>query len=206
MTRIIAGVAGGRRIATPSGSGTRPTSDRVREAIFSRLEHEDLLEGARVLDLYAGSGALGLEACSRGAAEALLVESSRAAAQIISGNIRDLGLRQARVVTRPVATLLGAGPSGGAGTGFDVVLSDPPYDLGDGALHADLVALVDHGWLAPAAVVVVERSSRSGEPRWPNGLEQVAHKRYGETSVWYAEVTDSAGATDCAEATDTVEP
>lgn len=106
MTRVIAGSAGGRRLQTPPGRGTRPTSDRVREAMFSRLEHLDVLHGARVLDLYAGSGALGLEAASRAAASVLLVESDRRAAETIRRNIADLGLRQARVVAAGVERAL----------------------------------------------------------------------------------------------------
>ena len=100
MTRIISGLAGGRRIRTPPGIGTRPTSDRVREALFSRLEHLDVVNGANVLDLYAGSGALGLEAASRGAASVLLVESDRAAAAVVRRNIADLGMPGVSVSVR----------------------------------------------------------------------------------------------------------
>ncbi|WP_409485289.1 16S rRNA (guanine(966)-N(2))-methyltransferase RsmD [Arsenicicoccus dermatophilus] len=189
MTRIIAGSAGGRRLATPSGAGTRPTSDRVREAIFSRLDHLDVLPGAHVLDLYAGSGALGLETLSRGAASALLVESDRAAAQVISRNAADLGLRGATVRRDTVARVLAAAPP----QPMDLVLVDPPYAVDDDALAAVLAALVDQGWLAPGAVLVVERSSRSAAPRWPEGIEPLADKKYGETTIHYAEhVADPA--------------
>jgi 16S rRNA (guanine966-N2)-methyltransferase len=185
MTRIISGTAGGRRIQTPPGSATRPTSDRVREALFSRLEHRDLLEGANVLDLYAGSGALGLEAASRGAAIVLLVESHKNAAKVIRANIAALGLRGARLVADTVERALTAGPPGGIR--MDLVLLDPPYDVGEGALGDVLRALVEHGWLAPDAFVVVERSSRSPQPTWPDGLELSGEKRYGETTMWFAE-------------------
>ncbi|HEU5144576.1 MAG TPA: 16S rRNA (guanine(966)-N(2))-methyltransferase RsmD [Dermatophilaceae bacterium] len=185
MTRIISGTAGGRRIQTPPGSSTRPTTDRVREALFSRLEHRDLLAGTNVLDLYAGSGALGLEAASRGAAIVLLVESQKAAAKVIQANIDTLGLRGARLVADRVEHALAAGPPGGIR--MHLVLIDPPYDVSEEALGGVLRALVEHGWLAPDAFVVVERSSRSPQPAWPEGLELSGEKRYGETTMWFAE-------------------
>lgn len=183
MTRIIGGTAGGRRLATPHGEGTRPTSDRVREALFSALESWfGTWEGVRVLDLYAGSGALGLEACSRGAAHALLVEKDRRTAAVIAGNIRDLGLDRARVVTGAVRGTLAARPA----QPYDLVLSDPPYPLEDGEVDADLRALVEHGWLVDDAMVVVERSRRSPEPRWPDGFWINRRRKYGETTLWTA--------------------
>jgi len=185
MTRIISGTAGGRRLQTPPGSSTRPTSDRVREALFSRLEHRGLLEGTNVLDLYAGSGALGLEAASRGAALVLLVESSRAAAKVIRSNIGVVGHTGVRLLAETVERALGAGPPGGVR--MDLVLLDPPYDVTEEALGAVLEALVDRHWLAPDAFVVVERSTRSPQPTWPDGLELSGEKRYGETAVWFAE-------------------
>jgi 16S rRNA (guanine966-N2)-methyltransferase len=185
MTRIISGTAGGRRIQTPPGSSTRPTSDRVREALFSRLEHRDLLAGTSVLDLYAGSGALGLEAASRGAAIVLLVESNKAAAKVIRTNIDTLGLRGARLLADRVEHVLAGGPPGGIR--MHLVLIDPPYDVSEETLGGVLRALVDQGWLAPDAFVVVERSSRSPQPTWPEGLELSGEKRYGETTMWFAE-------------------
>lgn len=185
MTRIISGTAGGRRIQTPTGASTRPTSDRVREALFSRLEHHGLLEGAHVLDLYAGSGALGLEAASRGAATVLLVEANKAAAKVIRANIAALGMTAARLVADTVERVLSAGPPGD--TRMDLVLLDPPYDVGEEALANVLAALVEHGWLAEDAFVVVERSSRSPQPAWPAGLELSGERRYGETTMWFAE-------------------
>jgi 16S rRNA (guanine966-N2)-methyltransferase len=185
MTRIISGSAGGRRLQTPPGSSTRPTSDRVREALFSRLEHRGLLEDTNVLDLYAGSGALGLEAASRGAALVLLVESHKAAVKVIRANVAVVGHPAVRVLSDTVERALAAGPP--AGTRMDLVLLDPPYDVSEEALAAVLAALVEHQWLAPEAFVVVERSSRSPQPTWPEGLELSGEKRYGETAMWFAE-------------------
>lgn len=186
MTRIIGGRAGGRRLATPPGERTRPTSDRVREALFSALESwAGSLQGLRFLDLYAGSGAVGLEAWSRGAEALTLVESDRRTASIVLANARSLGCSVAEVVTASVPTTLAAGP--GTRAPFDVVFSDPPYPLSDADVARDLALLVDHGWLAPEALVVVERSGRSPEPAWPAGLVALRERRYGETRLWYAE-------------------
>lgn len=186
MTRIVAGTAGGRRLEVPR-SGTRPTSERVREALFARLDHYGVVNGARVLDLCAGSGALGLEAASRGASEVTLVDSSRAAIQVCHRNIRALDL-PARVtaVTAKASTYV-AGP---AGAPVDLVLVDPPYDMSEADLAAVLTPLArrEDPWLAQASVVVVERSARSLEPAWPAGLEHFASKDYGETRLWFAEL------------------
>ena len=191
MTRIISGSAGGRTLRTPPGSGTRPTSDRVREALFSRLEHHGLLDGTHVLDLYAGSGALGLEAASRGAALVLLVESDKKAAGVIAANIEVVGRPAVRVVTDTVERVLRAGPP--AGIRMDLVFLDPPYDVGETALTEVLTDLVERGWLGPEAFVVVERSTRSPQPTWPPGLELSGEKRYGETTIWFAEPPLSGG-------------
>jgi len=180
MTRIIAGAASGRRIETPRGSDTRPTSDRVREALFGALEARDLLDGAAVLDLFAGSGALGLEAASRGAASVVLVDSARAAVEVARRNAAALGLTGVRVVQAPVLRYLA-----GTGATADVALLDPPYVLGEDALAQVLTAL-DGGHLAPGAVVVVERSSRSPEPGWPEAWTGDGVRRYGDTAVWTA--------------------
>jgi len=196
MTRIVAGRFGGRTLQVPP-KGTRPTSDRVREAIFSRLDHLDVLDDARVLDLYAGSGALGLEAASRGASEIVLVDANRRAADVARGNVAALGLqREARVVADSAERFAaGAAPAGGAAArGFDVVFLDPPYDLAEDALTAVLAHLAAPGVLAADAVVVVERSTRSPEPVWPAGLAPFARKDYGETAVHYAEPVAPAGA------------
>jgi 16S rRNA (guanine966-N2)-methyltransferase len=180
VTRIIAGTAGGRELRTPTGRGTRPTSDRVREALFSSLEARDALSGARVMDLYAGSGALGLEAASRGAVEVTLVESDRAAASVIRENASRLGLR-ACVLPVTVGSALT-----GVSRPLDLVFLDPPYDLSEESLAADLASLVSRGWLVDDALVVVERSKRSAEPTWPEGLVAERVKKYGETVIWYA--------------------
>ncbi|MBD7918064.1 16S rRNA (guanine(966)-N(2))-methyltransferase RsmD [Cellulomonas sp. Sa3CUA2] len=187
MTRIVAGSAGGRTLAVPP-AGTRPTSERVREALFSRLEHLDAVDGARVLDLYAGSGALGLEAVSRGAAHVVLVDAARGAVDVCRRNARSLGLaeRVDVVADRVDRYLARVAPADGAAAAtFDLVLLDPPYDLADDAL-ADAVAAVAR-CTAPGAVVVVERSSRATAPRWPAPLVALADRRYGETQVWFAE-------------------
>ncbi|NHN54468.1 16S rRNA (guanine(966)-N(2))-methyltransferase RsmD [Calidifontibacter sp. DB0510] len=181
MTRIIAGTAGGRRIATPPGSGTRPTSDRVRESLFARLQFLEAIEDATVLDLYAGSGALGLEAASRGASRVVLVERDRRAADVCRRNARELALPQVEVRAEKVERFL----EGDGGPAYDLVFLDPPYDLADHTLAAVLERLV--GRLAEDAVVIVERSSRSPEPVWPVGIEVLGPRAYGETTIWYAE-------------------
>lgn len=187
MTRIVAGRFGGRSLQVPP-KGTRPTSDRVREAIFSRLDHLDVLDGARVLDLYAGSGALGLEAASRGAADVVLVDANRRAADVARRNVAALGLqREVRVVADSAERFAAGAVASSAGSGFDVVFLDPPYDLAEDALATVLAHLAAPGVLAAGAVVVVERSTRSPEPAWPAGLEPFARKDYGETAVHYAE-------------------
>ena len=179
MTRIIAGTAGGRTLAVPP-AGTGRTSDRVREALFSRLEHAGVIVDATVWDLDAGSGALGLEAASRGASVVVLVESSPRAAEVCRRNVARLGLGGVRVVAQKVGTFLerAAGP-------VDVVLADPPYDLAEDDLAATLQTLAPH--LADGALVVVERTARSPEPTWPAGVVRTGEKRYGETVLWYAE-------------------
>ncbi|TIC80827.1 16S rRNA (guanine(966)-N(2))-methyltransferase RsmD [Nocardioides sp. GY 10127] len=185
MTRIIAGRAGGRSLATPRGSATRPTSDRVREALFSAVQAwAGSFDGLRVLDLYAGTGALGLEALSRGAAAATLVEHDKRTAALVVRNSRDLGLGPARVVSGTVRTFL-AGPP--PAEPFDLVLSDPPYPLADDAVAADLAALAVPGWLADDALVVVERSARSASPTWPEGFAPRRARTYGETALWAAD-------------------
>ncbi|WP_345750521.1 RsmD family RNA methyltransferase [Microbacterium rhizophilus] len=186
MTRIISGAAGGVRLDVPS-SGTRPTSDRVRESLFGALEASDAIHGARVVDLYAGSGALGLEAASRGAASVDLVERAKPAAAIARRNAD--GVRRAmgagappvRVHAAAVGTWLrrASGP-------FDLVLLDPPYDLPDAELAENLAALARV--LARGALVIVERASRSGAPDWAAaGLEPLRDRAYGDTALWWGQ-------------------
>jgi 16S rRNA (guanine966-N2)-methyltransferase len=182
MTRIIGGTAGGRRIATPRGTHTRPTSDRVREALFSAIESWcGSLSGLRFLDLYAGSGAVGLEAWSRGAGVVTLVEQDRRTAAMIHTNARVLGFTRADIVTGPVSGTLTRQPS----APYDVAFLDPPYALAETDVAADLTALRDHAWLVPGALVVVERGSRGPEPDWPDGFSGSREKKYGETALWY---------------------
>lgn len=184
MTRIIAGSHGGRRLATIRGSATRPTSDRVREAVFAALTSRGLVQDARVLDLYAGTGALALEARSRGAGPLLLVEQARRAVAAIARSARDLGMADVEVVTGEVLAVLRAGRR----ARFDLVLLDPPYAHSEAELAHVLAALVEHQWLSSHAVVLAERSARSPEPTWPPGLRPIWDRRYGETRVWLAEV------------------
>lgn len=189
MTRIIGGTAGGRRLETPRGQATRPTSDRVREALFSAVESRTgSLDGLRFLDLYAGSGAVGLEAWSRGAGVVTLVEQDRRTAALISRNAVTLGFARARVVAASVATFLASPPA----APYDVVFADPPYPLPDEQVGADLRALVEHGWLVPGGLVVVERAAKRSRVEWPEGLEEERTKRYGETALWYGHATLSA--------------
>lgn len=191
MTRIIGGSEGGRRIKTPPGDATRPTSDRVREALFSLLEARyGVLDRLGFLDLYAGSGAIGLEAASRGASWVVGVESDRRTAAVARDNAISLD-SVVEIVAQPVASFL-AQP---ASMRVDVVYLDPPYPLTEDDLGRDLASLVANGWLADDALVVVERSRRSPEPDWPAGLEPLPGKRrqkkYGETVLWLAEATAS---------------
>ena len=184
MTRIVAGRYGGRRLAAPAGRDTRPTSDRVREALFSTLETLVDLAGARFADLYAGSGAVGLEAASRGAAHVLLVESDRGAVRAARANIAVLEAGSGVILTtaRVVQALATGPPVDGP---YDVVFADPPYAVPEAEIDALQDGLVRHGWLAPDAVVVVERSARSPELTWVPGITADRSRRYGETVLWY---------------------
>jgi 16S rRNA (guanine966-N2)-methyltransferase len=182
VTRVIAGTAGGRRLSVPAGRDTRPTSDRAREGLFATV-HSLLgdLGGLRAADLYAGSGAVGLEALSRGAAHVLLVESSARAAKVIRANVEALGLRGAEVVADRVERVLRQPPP----EPYDLVFADPPYAVPDQAVLAMLEALRDNGWLAPDALVAVERPTRGGPFAWPGGYAGSRARRYGEGTLWY---------------------
>jgi 16S rRNA (guanine966-N2)-methyltransferase len=183
MTRIIAGTHGGRRLSAPTGAQTRPTSDRVREAFFSTLDTIVDLTGTRFADLYAGSGAVGLEALSRGAARTLMVEAEAKAARVIRDNIVTLKAGDsARLVTGKVLTVLAGPPEGGP---YDVVFADPPYAVTDEEVTQVQQALVDQGWLAPDAVVIIERSTRGAPLTWVDGITADRSRRYGETTLWY---------------------
>jgi 16S rRNA (guanine966-N2)-methyltransferase len=185
MARVIAGEAGGRRLAVPGGRETRPTSDRAREGLFATISSiVGPLAGSRVLDLYAGSGAVGLEALSRGAGHVLLVESGARAARVIRENITALGLPGAQVIVDRVERVLARGPED-ADARYDVAFADPPYALDGEEVSAMLTALADRAWLTPGALVVVERATRSGPVRWPAGYVQDRARRYGEATFWY---------------------
>jgi 16S rRNA (guanine966-N2)-methyltransferase len=182
--RIIAGEAGGRRLAVPAGEAVRPTSDRVKESVFSALGPTRLV-GARVLDLYAGSGALGLEALSRGAAEAVFVDRDAAAARAIRANIETLGF-EGRAVLRPSSvTALLAGPR--PGDPFDLALLDPPYDTPAAEVEAVLRLLIEGEWLTPDGTVVVERAANSAPLGWPDGWGSTWERCYGDTLVLFAQ-------------------
>jgi 16S rRNA (guanine966-N2)-methyltransferase len=174
VSRIVAGSHRGRRLVVPAGTGTRPTSDRAREGLFSSLQSLVDLEGTRVLDLYAGSGALGLEAVSRGAASATLVERDPKALVALRRNVDGLGL-PAVVVDADVPSYLARVPEP-----YDVVLLDPPYDV-----DVDPVLAALPPWLAGGAVVVAERRTRGPAPIAPPSLEALRSRRYGEATLWY---------------------
>lgn len=182
MTRIIGGVAGGRRLTVPP-RGTRPTTDRVRESLFNILTARLDLTGVAVLDLYAGSGALGLEALSRGAASAVFVESDQRSASVIARNIKALGLTGAQVRRGPVAPVLAAG----ATNPVDLVLADPPYDVAAAEVEAVLAALVSHGWVHEGTVAVVERAATGAPLVWPPGWTPWQPRVYGDTRLELAE-------------------
>ncbi|MGW2277485.1 16S rRNA (guanine(966)-N(2))-methyltransferase RsmD [Streptomyces sp. NPDC001770] len=183
MTRVIAGSAGGRRLAVPPGNGTRPTSDRAREGLFSTWEALlGTLEGVRIADLYAGSGAVGLEALSRGAVHALLVEADPKAVRTVRENVRAVGLPGAEVRTGKAEQAV-AGPA--PADPYDVVFLDPPYVVTDDDLREILLTLGSRGWLAEGALVTVERATRGGGFGWPEGFEPLRSRRYGEATLWY---------------------
>ena len=209
MARVIAGQAGGRRLAVPDGRDTRPTSDRAREGLFATIASiVGPLAGTRVLDLYAGSGAVGLEALSRGAQHVLLVENGARAARVIRRNIEAIGLpgavlaadRVERVLARGPAPAGGqdgpapaAGQDGTTGDRYDVVFADPPYALADAEVSRVLALLAERGWLAPGALVIVERATRSGPLSWPDGFVPDRARRYGDATFWYGHVPRTAG-------------
>ncbi|WP_327435227.1 MULTISPECIES: 16S rRNA (guanine(966)-N(2))-methyltransferase RsmD [unclassified Streptomyces] len=184
MTRVIAGAAGGRRLAVPPGTGTRPTSDRAREGLFSTWQSllGGPLHGERVLDLYAGSGAVGLEALSRGAGHTLLVEADARAAKVIRENVKSLGLPGAEVRSGKAEQIIQAPAPADP---YDLVFLDPPYAVSDDDLREILLTLRTQGWLAAEALVTVERSTRGGEFGWPDGFEAIRARRYGEGTFWY---------------------
>ncbi|QCU78367.1 16S rRNA (guanine(966)-N(2))-methyltransferase RsmD [Citricoccus sp. SGAir0253] len=202
MPRIIAGRAGGLQLASVPGDGTRPTTDRTREALFSWLATRGWLEGTAVADLFAGSGALGGEAASRGADRVLLVERDRRAAAVCRRNAAELNRRLGRPVVEVAAGAVDHVLAGGTGAGpWDLVLADPPYPLEGPALAATLgrIAAV----LVPGGLLVLERSARSAEPDWPAGMEPLEWRDYGETRLYFclrADEPEAAGAPGTVEA------
>lgn len=186
MSRVIAGVAGGNPLTSVPGTATRPTTDRVKEALFSRLEAFDVVDDARVLDLYAGSGSLGVESASRGAATVELVEFDARASEVCQRNAdmvnQVLGGKAVSVHRARVEAFL---ERAAEDVRWDLVFLDPPYPLDEPALNAVLSKLAPH--LDEGAVVVVERSARTPEPEWPETMECFAEKKYGETRLWFAE-------------------
>jgi 16S rRNA (guanine966-N2)-methyltransferase len=212
VARVIAGEAGGRRLAVPDGRETRPTSDRAREGLFATVASiVGPLTGTRVLDLYAGSGAVGLEALSRGAEHVLLVESGARATAVIRQNIAAIGLPGATLIADRVERVLARGPEqtpgpdgdrpGGAqdvherpgSSRYDVAFADPPYAMADAEISRVLSLLADEGWLAPDALVIVERATRSGPVRWPDGFVPDRARKYGEATFWYGLAPKSPG-------------
>ena len=192
--RIVAGSLKGRAIVAPEGQGTRPTSDRARQAVFNVLEHAswaEPLEGMRVMDLFAGSGALGFEAISRGAAFALFVETDDEARGAIRENADAYGVMGRTRVHRRSATDLGGRP-GSDGEAFDLAFLDPPYRSGLG--EQALARLIDGNWLKPGAVVVFERGSDEPEIDTP-GYDRLAARDYGAARVMFLRLraTDAAG-------------
>jgi 16S rRNA (guanine966-N2)-methyltransferase len=181
--RVIAGAARGRRLVAPPGEGVRPTKDIAREAVFSALEARGAVAGAEVLDLYAGTGALAIEALSRGAARAVLVERDPAALQAIADNLSTVGfVDRARVVRSDVARFVAARPSLDAP--FDLVFIDPPYDVSGDEVTQLLRALLAPGWLTPDAVVVVERPTRHVVVP-PSGLVPGWERVFGDTLLTF---------------------
>jgi len=182
--RIVAGRFRGKGLITPEGVSTRPTSDRARQAVFNILEHAPWgrgLQGARVIDLFAGSGALGLEAMSRGAAFCLFVETDEAARGAIRGNIEAMGLFGSTRVHRRDATDLGPRPAS-AGPAFDLAFLDPPYRKGLG--ETALKRLVEGGWMTPGAIAVFERASDEPDPEIA-GWERLDARDYGAARVLF---------------------
>ncbi|MDQ0276838.1 16S rRNA (guanine966-N2)-methyltransferase [Arthrobacter silviterrae] len=188
MSRIVAGAAGGTVLVSVPGDATRPTTDRVKEALFSRLEAMNMLSDSRVLDLYAGSGSLGVESASRGAKSVELVEFNEKAAGVCQRNAelvnKVVGSKVVKVQRSRVETFLARVAEAGVDQ-WDLVFMDPPYPLTEPELSLVLDLLGPR--LSPYAVVVVERSSRTPEPDWPASIELFAEKKYGETRLWFAE-------------------
>ena len=188
MTRIISGKWKSRMLRVPQGV-TRPTTSRVREAIFSTVLHEiGSFDGIQVLDLYAGSGALGIESISRGAHNAVFVDNDRNAVSMIKSNLGGLGHAQTEVIRNNVAAYLGQPSEHGT---FDVVFIDPPYSVVDAVIEDHLELLAHDHWLNPDALVVIERDTQS-VIEWPSGFQGFEPRSYGDTAVWYGRYVGSS--------------
>jgi 16S rRNA (guanine966-N2)-methyltransferase len=184
VVRIVAGTAGGRRLAVPPGRGTRPTSDRTREGLFSSLVAiHGSLEGVAFLDLYAGSGAVGLEAASRGATPVVLVEKDPGAVRVVRANLAELGLSGVEVIAGAVERVLREqAPVSGARAPFTIVFVDPPYAT---EVRPVLDLLLNGGWLTEDGTVVVERATRDSAMEWASGITLERSRRYGDSTLWY---------------------
>ncbi|MDO5048516.1 MAG: 16S rRNA (guanine(966)-N(2))-methyltransferase RsmD [Actinomycetaceae bacterium] len=183
MTRIVSGTHGGRTLQVPE-RGTRPTSERVREALFSRLESWDEIQGARVIDLFAGSGALGLEAMSRGASRCVLVDSAPAAIKVLKQNVSKNKFENVDVLRADAAKFSSIHD-------FTLAFLDPPYDIDP----AQLIQVLEHlaNFLADDALVVLELSSRTAQPQWPAGYILESDRKWGETRVWFLTFAPETG-------------
>lgn len=193
MTRIIAGQAKGRRLTVPR-AGTRPTSDRVRESMFASVESKLSAQGRQwsemsVCDLWAGSGAVALEAWSRGSVRVLAIDKSKPAVGVIAGNIEGVGAVGVSVLRANVASVVMSPPPVGP---FDLVFADPPYEVAESSVAADLASARESGWFAADAWVVVERAVRSGSP-FPEFVTEVEQRTYGDTALWYGRVPEEQG-------------
>ncbi len=190
MTRIIGGQARGRRLTVP-GTGTRPTSDRVREAMFASIESRLSALGrswqdVAVCDLWAGSGAVALEAWSRGARRVVAIDKAKAATDAISSNISELGADNVRCVRADVRAAVTSAPPSGP---FDVVFADPPYEYASESVRGDLASAIASEWFEPEALVVIERSVRSSSP-FPEHITEVQQRAYGDSALWYGRMVD----------------
>lgn len=181
--RIISGIHKGRRIAAPKGLTARPTTDRIRESVFGILEARstDRLTGARVIDLFAGSGALGLEAMSRGADWCLFVDINAAARAAIRENIEALGLFGSTRIHRRSATALGPRPAS-AGDAFEIAFVDPPYR--QGLCEPALASLAAGAWLAPEALAIVEQA-KNEPPARHDAYKEIDRRQYGDTQIGF---------------------
>jgi 16S rRNA (guanine966-N2)-methyltransferase len=186
--RVIAGALRGRRLVAPEGDAVRPTKDVVKEAVFSALDARGAIVGASVLDLYAGTGALAIEALSRGAERAVLVERDRAALAALTQNVEHLDLGARAIVVRLDVTRFGGGRPPGEAP-FDLVFVDPPYETGDDAVAASVGALAAPGWLGAGAVVVVERPARAGIAV-PEGFRACWERTFGDTLVFFVDAAE----------------